>query len=207
MLEGILFLFVAAAILKVVLKFVHDKPSRKQKEIQRIIRSHKPSPSSERTHTRHVTPHEAFDEHTAETSADIRAIKGRAYIIDGDSLVINKTQIRLFGVDAPEINHPYGQKAKWAMVSLCKGQTIRAEILQEDAHGRTVAKCFLEDGRDLSDEMVKLGMAIDWPKFSGGIYRSLELPDGRRKLWLADARQKGRVHVWEAFEARQSKSK
>ncbi|MBL4645760.1 MAG: thermonuclease family protein [Rhizobiales bacterium] len=123
-------------------------------------------------------------------------------MIDGDTIVIRKTQIRLFGVDAPEIDHPFGQKAKWAMVSLCKGQTVRAEVTQQDTHGRTVARCYLQDGRDLSAEMVKLGLAIDWPKFSGGKYSSLEVPDARKKLWLADARQKGRMHVWEQFKAR-----
>ncbi len=89
------------------------------------------------------------------------------------------------------------------MVSLCKGQIIRAEILEQDTHGRTVAKCYLPDGSDLSAEMVKLGMAIDWPKFSGGVYKKLEVHNVRKKLWLADARQKGRMHVWEKFEANQ----
>jgi hypothetical protein len=42
------------------------------------------------------------------------------------------------------------------------------------------------------------------PKFSGGIYRDLEVPDARRKMWLADARQKGHMHVWAKFEAKQN---
>ena len=133
-----------------------------------------------------------------------RVTKGFAYVVDGDTVVIKKTQIRLFGIDAPEINHPYGQKAKWALVSLCKGQTIRAEIIEQDNYGRTVARCYLQDGRDLSAEMVKLGLAIDWPKFSDGEYRALEVHDARKKLWLADARQKGRIHVWKQFQAKQN---
>ena len=141
--------------------------------------------------------------YTAETGRvfeQVETVVGRAYVIDGDSIVIQKTQIRLFGIDAPELKHPYGKKAKWALLNLCKGQEIRAKILTQDAHGRTVAHCFLGDGRDLSAEMVKQGLAIDWPKFSGGIYRELEVPDARQKMWLADARQKGRMHVWENFE-------
>ncbi len=134
-------------------------------------------------------------------------LQGTARVVDGDTIVIRKTQIRLFGVDAPEIDHPYGKKAKWTLVSLCKGQTIKAEVTEKDAHGRTVAKCTLPDGRDLSAEMVKLGLAIDWPKFSGGVYRPLEHPDARKKLWLADARQKGRIHVWKQFEAKQAARK
>lgn len=145
-----------------------------------------------------------FDAKTAGPLPYNTVLNGSAYVIDGDSLVIQKTQIRLFGVDAPEINHPYGQKAKWALVTLCKGQTVRAETIEKDDYGRVVAQCFLQDGRDLSAEMVKLGLAIDWAKFSGGKYRALEVVDIRRKLWLADARQKGRIHVWKQFEAKQS---
>jgi len=36
------------------------------------------------------------------------------------------------------------------------------------------------------------------------MYRSLEVPDARKKMWLADARQKGRLHVWDKFDSRQS---
>lgn len=130
-------------------------------------------------------------------------VTGKAYVIDGDTLVIDQTRIRLFGIDAPEMNHPYGKKAKWALVTLCKGQIVRAEISAEDAHGRTVARCLLPDGRDLSAEMVKMGLALDWPKFSGGRYRTFEVADARRRMWLADARQKGRMQVWEKFETTQ----
>ncbi|MFW2542623.1 thermonuclease family protein [Primorskyibacter sp. 2E107] len=148
-----------------------------------------------------------FDATTAEPTPEKITLRGPAYIVDGDTLVIRKNQIRLFGVDAPEMNHPYGKTSKWALVKLCKGQTIEAEVTDQDTHGRVVAKCRLPDGRDLSAEMVKLGLAIDWPKFSGGVYRSLERPEARKKLWLADARQKGRMHVWEKFEARQNARK
>ncbi len=145
-----------------------------------------------------------FDAKRSKTRIIKSVLKGRAYVVDGDTIVIQKTQIRLFGIDAPEINHPYGQKAKWALVSLCKGQIVYAEITEQDDYGRTVAKCYLQDGRDVSAEMVKLGLAVDWAKFSGGKYRELELPDVRKRLWLADARQKGRMHVWEQFEAKQN---
>jgi len=61
------------------------------------------------------------------------------------------------------------------------------------SHDRTVATCYLPDGRYLSAEMVKAGMAIDWPKFSRGKYSGIELPGIRKKLWRCDARQKGRM--------------
>ncbi|MEO0503546.1 MAG: thermonuclease family protein, partial [Pseudomonadota bacterium] len=86
----------------------------------------------------------------ARPHANMSEITGRAYVVDGDSLVINKIQIRIYGVDAPELNHPWGQKAKWAMVALCKGHMVRARIVETDDHGRSVAMCYLPDGRDLS---------------------------------------------------------
>lgn len=135
---------------------------------------------------------------------DSSEVRGTAYVVDGDTLTIRGTQVRLFGIDAPELDHPHGQKAKWALLSLCKGEVVRGEITAQDVHGRTVARCYLNDGRDLSAEMVKLGLAIDWPKFSGGEYAGLEVPGVRKKLWLADARQKGRMHVWEQYSAQKN---
>ena len=148
--------------------------------------------------------YEPYDETEAIPVTDKTVLNGRAFVVDGDTIVIEKTQVRLFGVDAPELDHPYGKKAKWALVALCKGQSVRAEVSEFDQHGRTVAKCYLQDGRDLSAEMVKCGLAIDWPKFSEGKYKHLEAPGVRKKLWLADARQKGRMHVWQKFESRKN---
>ncbi|WBU59827.1 thermonuclease family protein [Paracoccus albus] len=144
----------------------------------------------------------SFEKKSASPPPARTVIRGAAYVIDGDTVVIQRTQVRLFGIDAPELEHPYGRQAKWALVSLCKGKKVSAEIVAIDDHGRTVARCYLENGGDLSAEMVKLGLAIDWPKHSGGKYSSLEIPGVRKKLWLADARQKGRMHVWEQYEAR-----
>lgn len=145
-----------------------------------------------------------FDTTTARPLADRPVLTGSAWVVDGDTIKIRDTQIRLFGIDAPELNHPYGKSAKWALHKLCKGETVRAELVERDDYGRTVARCYLSDGRDLSAEMVRQGLALDWAKFSGGQYRTLETEGARKKLYLADARQKGRMDVWERFEARQT---
>jgi micrococcal nuclease len=119
-------------------------------------------------------------------------LRGTCRVIDGDTIVIDSVHIRLAGIDAPEIDHPYGQQSKWALVRLCKGRIITAHIRPELSYDRVVADCFLPDGRDLAAEMVRAGLAIDWAKFSGGKYRALEVPDVRKKLWRAHARQQGR---------------
>lgn len=117
---------------------------------------------------------------------------GRAWVVDGDTIVIQNTNIRLYGIDAPEMEHPYGAKSKWAMVALCKGQVITAIPDGSSSYERCVARCFLPDGRDLSAELVKQGLALDWPKFSGGEYAKFEPEGVRKKLWRAHNRQIGK---------------
>jgi hypothetical protein len=60
-------------------------------------------------------------------------------------------------------------------------------------------------GRDLSAEKLKQGLALDWSWYSDGKYRHLESSDARKKLFLADARQKGRMYARKSFEARQGR--
>lgn len=122
-----------------------------------------------------------------------KVLQGRCWVIDGDTIIIGDVRLRLAGIDAPELDHPYGKQAKWALVQLCKGQVVTAHIRPELSYDRLVAECYLTDGRDLSAELVRIGLALDWPKFSGGKYRHLEPADARRKLWRADARQRGKL--------------
>ena len=111
---------------------------------------------------------------------------------DGDTIRIKGVHIRLAGIDAPELDHGFGKASKWALHKLVKDQIVTAHVSEEMSYNRVVATCTLADGRDLSAEMVKQGLAIDWPKFSGGKYSGLEPHGVRKKLWRADNRQKGK---------------
>lgn len=116
-------------------------------------------------------------------------IMGACYVVDGDTIKIKQQRIRLMGIDAPEMDQPYGEKAKWAMHGLTKGQIVSVHIVGEDIHGRSVGICYLQDGRDLAAELVRMGLALDWPYFSKGKYAHLE-PEGIRKiLWRQDQLQ------------------
>jgi len=129
-------------------------------------------------------------------AARLSTITGKCYVIDGDTIQIGKVRLRLAGIDAPELDHPWGKKAKWELVQLCKGHLITAELEPAISYDRVVATCFLPDGRDLSAEMVRRGYALDWPKFSGGKYAYLEPEGARKKHWKAAARQQGRMSVF-----------
>ncbi len=163
------------------------KPKRKASKPQT-----KSKPRSAARKTR--APRQPSTPPPRKTRTDEDVITGKAWVIDGDTIVINKTHIRLSGIDAPEMNHPYGRNSKSAMIALCKGQIITATIEAHESYDRIVATCTLPDGRDLSAELVKLGLAIDWPKFSGGKYKHLETTDARKKMWRADAKQRGRYN-------------
>ncbi|MCX7643959.1 MAG: thermonuclease family protein [Rhodobacteraceae bacterium] len=119
-------------------------------------------------------------------------IQGPFRVIDGDTIVIGEVNIRLAGIDAPELDHPWGRKAKHALIAMCRGQTDKVRVTGELSHGRVVGVCFLPDGRDLAAKPVKQGLAVDWPKYSGGRCRHLEVPGVRSRLWRCDARQRGR---------------
>lgn len=116
------------------------------------------------------------------TTVERTVISGRCWVIDGDTIAIGKQKIRFAGIDAPELDEPYGKRAKWAMVELCKGQNITAHLTGETSYDRVVAKCFLDDGRDLAAEMVKMGLALDVPHFPNASYKHLEPAGTRRKL-------------------------
>ncbi|MET0599857.1 MAG: thermonuclease family protein [Mesorhizobium sp.] len=119
--------------------------------------------------------------------------------------MIKGIHIRLAGIDAPELDHPWGRQSKWALIHLCKGHTVTARFKPDElSHNRRVAECFLPDGRDLAAELVRIGLALDWPTFSGGKYRHLEPEDVRRKkLWRTAARQRGMLQVLDARQQRE----
>ena len=151
----------------------------------------KPTPPKSAVPPRPVANSDAEPSPSHETT-----LTGKCYVVDGDTIRNGKVSLRLAGIDAPELEHPWGKKAKWELVQLCKGQLITAEIEPEISYDRVVATCFLPDGRDLSAEMVERGLALDWPKFSGGKYAHLE-PEGiRKKHWKAAARQRGHMQVF-----------
>jgi endonuclease YncB( thermonuclease family) len=132
-----------------------------------------------------------------ETAASqVSYIEGTCSVVDGDTIRIGNVSLRLAGIDAPELDHPWGQKAKWELVKLCKGHVITAQIEPLMSYDRLVATCYLPDGRDLSAEMVSLGLALDWPKFSLGKYAHLEPAGARKKHWKAAARQRGHMNIF-----------
>ena len=104
-------------------------------------------------------------------------LSGQAGIIDGDTLEIHGTRIRLWGIDAPESNqlcrgddsiqYRCGAKAANDLDSFLAKRPIDCVPVSLDQYRRTVATCSV-DGVDLADRLVRNGLALDWPQYSKG---------------------------------------
>jgi endonuclease YncB( thermonuclease family) len=102
-------------------------------------------------------------------------ISGRARVIDGDTLQIGQTRIRLHGIDAPEASQTCldtggvaaacGLAATRAMQVLIGTDTVHCTPRDIDRYGRTVARCDV-GGRDLGRDMVASGLAIAYRQYS-----------------------------------------
>ncbi|MEO1788306.1 MAG: thermonuclease family protein [Pseudomonadota bacterium] len=100
---------------------------------------------------------------------------GPIRVIDGDTLDVGSTRVRLHGIDAPEANQtcmrPDG--AVWACGrwveeqarGLYEGKRARCEALDRDRYGRVVARCQVR-GKDLGAALVSAGLATAFRRYS-----------------------------------------
>lgn len=105
-------------------------------------------------------------------------IIGPARIIDGDTLVIGGTHIRIWGIDAfearqqchrPDGDWPCGAMATILLQMFTEHYPVICTDKGRDRYNRTVATC-TANGIDLGSTMVSIGYALDWPKYSHGYY-------------------------------------
>ncbi|WP_292246686.1 thermonuclease family protein [Mesorhizobium sp.] len=130
---------------------------------------------------------------TARKSADPAVIQGSALAVDGDTIEINGTRVRLNGIDAPEYDQQcedakhFTYSCGWQITSslgkfLAKSKPIRCEFVTWDQYGRFVGNCTRADGTDVASWLVKNGLALDWPKYSHGAYASQQSAAKASKL-------------------------
>jgi len=106
---------------------------------------------------------------------------GQAYAIDGDTVVVMGLHIRLHGIDAPELNEPYGHLAKRSLQVIINGG-ITCNLNGEMSYNRNIGTCYTKDGFDIGAEMVRLGLALDCAHYSHGQYKPLEPANIHSKL-------------------------
>ena len=116
-----------------------------------------------------------------------------ARIVDGDTVVLSGVRVRLHGIDAPETGqscrdardrrYRCGRDATAALIRLAGGG-IRCRMQHgADRYGRKIGTCYAADGRNINAEMVRLGHALAYRKYSTAYMpQEREAQAGRRGL-------------------------
>jgi endonuclease YncB( thermonuclease family) len=108
------------------------------------------------------------------TAAHAQSVSGNAEAIDGDSLTVAGTPIRLFGIDAPEAKQtcsrggntwPCGEASAGKLRSLIENQVVNCIGKDKDQYGRIVAVC-AANGIELNGAMVVNGWATAFRAYS-----------------------------------------
>jgi endonuclease YncB( thermonuclease family) len=117
-------------------------------------------------------------------------VTGSVRVIDGDSLMVSGTEVRLFGIDAPEYSQvctragrPWrcGLDAKEALRAATADRSVICSPRDTDRYGRTVAVC-RAGGLDLGAAMIKGGMAVAYGAYEAD---EREARDARRGIWAS----------------------
>lgn len=95
-------------------------------------------------------------------------------VIDGDSLMLGKTEIRLSGIDAPEYHqpcydkddkpYPCGKLSFEALKALVSPQT-RCDKVAVDKYHRQVSVCWDRD-ININQKMVEMGQAVAYKRYT-----------------------------------------
>ena len=131
---------------------------------------------------------------------------GPVEVVDGNSLRLNGTDIRLHGIDAPEYTqqcddengqpYPCGKQARSALRDLVRGKEVHCTSVETDRYGRAISRCKAGE-TDIGRTMVQQGWAI---AYQDTPYTRDEAQARARKLgiWPAfssDRRPTGRGNV------------
>lgn len=112
-------------------------------------------------------------------------------IIDGDTLEVLygelPIKLRLEHIDCPEKRgkQPFGNAAKQTLSDLCFGQMVEIIWSSKDRNGRYISVVFNENDLNVNQEMVRLGMAWHYKKYSkDNSYAELENTAQNNKVGL-----------------------
>lgn len=125
-------------------------------------------------------------------------LAGKARVIDGDTLEIGGSRIRLEGIDAPEINQVCrtskggnwhaGKLAANALNQWVKGRTVQCHAVGRDGYGRLLGNCRV-GGTNLNAAMIRNGLAWAFVKYSKTyVHDEATARRGRVGLWAHTCR-------------------
>ncbi len=107
-------------------------------------------------------------------NAEAQIIAGRAQVIDGDTIEIQRKKIRLYAIDAfeskqickiSEKSYLCGNKSAWHLDTLINSRTVICRGKEKDRYGRLIADCTVGN-LSLNEAMVRSGWALAYKKYS-----------------------------------------
>ncbi len=110
-------------------------------------------------------------------------LAGRAVVVDGDTIDLAGSRIRLLHIDAPESAQPGGSAATRHLAALIRGRSVTCAAEGSDAYGRVLAVC-AAGGHDLGRAMVAAGQAAVFRRY-GDAYDAEERAarSAQRGIW------------------------
>ena len=108
-------------------------------------------------------------------------ICGSPIAVDGDTLRFGRQYVRLWGVDAEEMDEPNGPRARAILRDIVDGRHIKCTVVTIDNYGRSVGRCTV-GSIDVNREVIARGGALECKRYSGGAFRSAEPSTSRTKL-------------------------
>ena len=89
-------------------------------------------------------------------------------VADGDSIEMKQSgrtiRIRLYGIDAPELNQDHGPEARDWLADRLLGKTVRIETQDIDQYERLVALVFIDDA-PINQALVSAGQAWVYERY------------------------------------------
>ena len=90
-----------------------------------------------------------------------------------------RSKVRLFGIDTPERDQPYGRAASRFLAARVAGKTVGVDEIELDSYGRTVGIVYLE-GININLLMVESGHAW-WYRHYAGRYDELRYAESEAR--------------------------
>jgi len=109
---------------------------------------------------------------------------------DGDTCRVQTSngviKVRLDGIDAPEADQPFGRESGKRLEELAKGKAV---VLKCKGYSYNRQTCSMTvNGQDVQAQLVKEGLAWDYPEYSHGRYQALQQDAQRSKIGLWSAK-------------------
>jgi endonuclease YncB( thermonuclease family) len=120
-------------------------------------------------------------------------------VSDGDTVTVlideQKFKCRLYGIDAPEKEQPYGEDSRRYLMQMTLGKNVGYDIKGKDMYGRLVCILFIatpQGDQSVNEKMLEMGLA--WAYVP---YLKQNRADLKKYLELQTFAMKNKIGLWQ----------